>query len=127
MQFTAFRFLLSPPSLLFHWRIRAERSIYAGILNHDQHNKEMTDRVYIIAESNWQTVRNTQYNIAVLPWGATEAHNFHLPYATDIIESEAVAAEAVSSELAHDISRIVAIWRGTRARAWRYCRLFRSE
>lgn len=31
--------------------------------------------------------------LAVLPWGATEAHNRHLPYATDNYESEAVAIE----------------------------------
>jgi creatinine amidohydrolase len=34
----------------------------------------------------------------VLPWGATEAHNTHLPYATDNVESDAVAA--ASAELA---------------------------
>lgn len=32
--------------------------------------------------------------MAVLPWGATEAHNYHLPYGTDTIQSERVAAEA---------------------------------
>ena len=30
----------------------------------------------------------------MLPWGATEAHNFHLPYSTDNIETEEVAARA---------------------------------
>jgi len=30
----------------------------------------------------------------VLPWGATEAHNYHLPYATDNYQVEHVAAEA---------------------------------
>lgn len=34
------------------------------------------------------------YEVAVLPWGATEAHNRHLPYATDTIQAEAIAAEA---------------------------------
>ncbi|MGF1637493.1 MAG: creatininase family protein [Cyclobacteriaceae bacterium] len=32
--------------------------------------------------------------LAVLPWGATEAHNFHLPYGTDIYEAEVIAAES---------------------------------
>lgn len=32
--------------------------------------------------------------MAVLPWGATEAHNYHLPYATDNIEGTAIAEEA---------------------------------
>ena len=39
-------------------------------------------------------MRETTYEVAVLPWGATEAHNYHLPYGTDIIEAQEVAAEA---------------------------------
>lgn len=31
---------------------------------------------------------------AVLPWGATEAHNYHLPYSTDTVEAESMAAGA---------------------------------
>ncbi|MBT1699836.1 creatininase family protein [Fulvivirgaceae bacterium PWU4] len=51
-------------------------------------------RPYILAENNWKTVKETAYTLAVLPWGATEAHNYHLPYGTDIVEAEQVAAEA---------------------------------
>lgn len=51
-------------------------------------------RPYILAESNWKTLKDQQVDLAVLPWGATEAHNYHLPYATDIIEADAIAAEA---------------------------------
>jgi creatinine amidohydrolase len=29
-----------------------------------------------------------------LPWGATEAHNYHLPYATDVFEADYIAAES---------------------------------
>jgi creatinine amidohydrolase len=54
----------------------------------------MSSRPYILAESTWKTVDATPYDVAVLPWGATEAHNYHLPYATDNIQSEALAAEA---------------------------------
>ena len=54
----------------------------------------MAGRPYILAETNWKTVRDTRYDVAILPWGATEAHNYHLPYGTDVIESEAVAAES---------------------------------
>jgi creatinine amidohydrolase len=39
-------------------------------------------------------VKGASYEVAVLPWGATEAHNLHVPYSTDVIESERVAAEA---------------------------------
>ena len=54
----------------------------------------VSERPYILAESTWTTVRDTAYEVAVLPWGATEAHNRHLPYATDVFESEAVANES---------------------------------
>ncbi|MBX2944299.1 MAG: creatininase family protein [Cyclobacteriaceae bacterium] len=51
-------------------------------------------RPYILAESNWKYIKDASFEVAVLPWGACEAHNYHLPYATDIIESEHIAAEA---------------------------------
>jgi creatinine amidohydrolase len=51
-------------------------------------------RHYILAETNWHTVKDQHYELAVLPWGATEAHNYHLPYSADIIEGEKIAAGA---------------------------------
>ena len=51
----------------------------------------MMSRPWILAETNWKTVAATDYQLAILPWGATEAHNYHLPYATDVIECDAVA------------------------------------
>lgn len=54
----------------------------------------MTGRPYILMETPWKTVRDTAYEVAVLPWGATEAHNLHLPYGTDTIQCDHVAAEA---------------------------------
>lgn len=51
-------------------------------------------RPYILAESSWKAIKDQEVELAVLPWGATEAHNYHLPYATDIIEGEEIAAEA---------------------------------
>lgn len=54
----------------------------------------MAARPYILAESTWKTVDATPYDVAVLPWGATEAHNYHLPYATDTIQCDALAAES---------------------------------
>lgn len=54
----------------------------------------MTVRPYILAENNWKTIKDSSFQLAVLPWGATEAHNYHLPYATDNFEAEAIAAES---------------------------------
>lgn len=51
-------------------------------------------RNYILAETNWKTIKEAEIEVAVLPWGATEAHNYHLPYATDNYQIEAIAAEA---------------------------------
>jgi creatinine amidohydrolase len=51
-------------------------------------------RPYILSEINWKMVRDQEYDLAVLPWGATEAHNYHLPYGTDNYETEALIYEA---------------------------------
>lgn len=51
-------------------------------------------RPYILAESNWRTIKDSKFDLAILPWGATEAHNYHLPYGTDIIEADHIAAES---------------------------------
>ena len=48
-------------------------------------------RPYILSETNWKTVKSTDYEVAILPWGATEAHNYHLPYATDNIQCDFIA------------------------------------
>lgn len=52
-------------------------------------------RPYILHEANLAQLRQLKPNVAVLPWGATEAHNFHLPYGTDVIEALAVSEESV--------------------------------
>ena len=54
----------------------------------------MTPRPYVLAEITYRAARETHYDVAVLPWGATEAHNLHLPYATDTTQAERAAAEA---------------------------------
>jgi creatinine amidohydrolase len=56
----------------------------------------MAGRPYVLAETNLKDLPDVPvaYEVAVLPWGATEAHNYHLPYATDCYESSAIAYEA---------------------------------
>ena len=53
-----------------------------------------TAHPYVLAETTWTTVQHAAYRVAVLPWGATEAHNRHLPYGTDNYEVEHIAVEA---------------------------------
>jgi creatinine amidohydrolase len=54
----------------------------------------MQPRPYVLAESNWKAVKNTPFEVGILPWGATEPHNYHLPYATDNYETSAIAERA---------------------------------
>lgn len=51
-------------------------------------------RQYVLSETTWKDVSATRYDVAILPWGATEAHNYHLPYGTDIVECDYIAAES---------------------------------
>jgi len=52
---------------------------------------------FILDQMTWATVRETRFETAVLPWGATEAHNLHLPYGTDTFQAEAVGRESCRS------------------------------
>lgn len=49
----------------------------------------------LLSESYWKDIRNDTFDLAVLPWGATEPHNYHLPYGTDNYETEALGKKAV--------------------------------
>ena len=51
-------------------------------------------RPYMLLESNWKSVKDQPIDLAILPWGATEAHNYHLPYGTDVYEADFITAEA---------------------------------
>jgi len=54
----------------------------------------MTPRPFVLAETTWPAASAAGFDAAVLPWGATEAHNRHLPYATDALETERIAIAA---------------------------------
>ncbi len=47
-------------------------------------------RPYRLADCSYGHVKQQQYEVAVLPFGATEPHNLHLPYGTDTLEAEAI-------------------------------------
>lgn len=60
-----------------------------------------------MGETNWKNVKNNNFSIAILPWGATEAHNYHLPYSTDNFQAEYVATEAARKAWNNDAKVIV--------------------
>ena len=62
----------------------------------------MTRRPYILSEITWAEIKDKEIELAVLPWGACEAHNYHLPYGTDIYEADYVSAEAGKKAYAKD-------------------------
>ena len=49
---------------------------------------------------SYSDVKKIKPNVAILPWGATEAHNQHLPYATDVIQAQIISeySAALASE-----------------------------
>ena len=51
-------------------------------------------RPFVLEEATWKTIRGSNHEVAVLPWGATEAHNYHLPYGTDNFETRHIASES---------------------------------
>lgn len=54
----------------------------------------MKTRPYILKELTWKEVKESDYDLAILPWGACEAHNYHLPYGTDIYEADYMVEES---------------------------------
>jgi len=55
-------------------------------------------RPYILAETNWKNVKDEEFTVAVLPWGATEAHNYHLPYAAVTLKIANLLIELAKSD-----------------------------
>ncbi len=49
---------------------------------------EQDIKPHLLSHTTWKSTKETDYQVAVLPWGATEAHNYHLPYGTDVIMAE---------------------------------------
>jgi creatinine amidohydrolase len=53
-----------------------------------------TQHPWRLSEVTLKNVRSNNYEVAVLPFGATEPHNLHLPYGTDNIEVTEVCDRA---------------------------------
>ncbi len=47
-------------------------------------------RPWVLAETNYSHTSGHKYEVAVLPLGATEPHNLHMPYGTDVFEANLV-------------------------------------
>lgn len=60
----------------------------------------MTIRSWKLAETNYGYTKDNAFEVAVLPLGATEPHNLHLPYGTDSYEAD-IVGEAIC-QAAHE-------------------------
>src|SRR3981081_3747053 len=51
-------------------------------------------RPYVLAEQTHDFIRSQRWEVAVLPFGATEPHNLHMPYGTDNYQVEEIGQRA---------------------------------
>jgi creatinine amidohydrolase len=66
------------------------------------------NRRWMLAEQNYGQIKaEPPFDVAVLPLGATEPHNLHLPYGTDTFQVEVIAARA--AELAAGVGARVLV------------------
>src|ERR1700684_3960535 len=57
-------------------------------------NERRSVRPWVLAELNYGYLREHPVQVAVLPLGATEPHNLHLPYEPEIFEAEVIGSHA---------------------------------
>ena len=62
---------------------------------------------YLLSNTPWKLVQQQPYTMAILPWGATEAHNYHLPFGTDNIETEFIARRSAQKAWDRGIRPVV--------------------
>jgi len=63
-------------------------------------------RHWKLDETNYGIVKQHEYEVAVLPFGATEPHNLHLPYGIDTIEGSLIG-EKICEEAADRGAKVV--------------------
>ena len=61
----------------------------------------MEKREIDLTVSCYGKVKDVKYDVVILPWGATEPHNLHLPYLTDCILPHDIAVDAAALALEH--------------------------
>ncbi|QNN24248.1 creatininase family protein [Planctomycetales bacterium ZRK34] len=67
----------------------------------------MKPRSYVLHEANYHQLLEYRPNVAVLPWGATEAHNHHMPHGTDVVEATEIAIAAAERAVSQGARPIV--------------------
>lgn len=65
-------------------------------------------RPFVLQETNLKAIRDNPPQAVVLPWGATECHNLHLPYGTDALTVTAIA-ERICQKAWQEGARVYAL------------------
>ena len=60
-----------------------------------------------ISETSYGELLEQKYDIVLLPWGAIEPHNYHLPYLTDCILSSAIAGDCAEKAYEQGVACMV--------------------
>jgi len=58
----------------------------------ETYNTAMSD--FILEQASHGFLRQHKWEVAVLPFGATEPHNYHMPYGTDTFQVEEIGRRA---------------------------------
>lgn len=53
------------------------------------------DSQFDMLSVSYNDIKDKKFDYAILPWGATEPHNYHLPYLTDCYLAHDIAVDAV--------------------------------
>lgn len=61
----------------------------------------------MLSDISYSVVKETRYELAILPLGATEPHNLHLPHGTDTFEATELASRAAERATARGAKVIV--------------------
>lgn len=79
-------------------------------------------RPWILSETNYAYTKDNPYQVAVLPLGATEPHNLHLPYGTDTFEGTIIGEHvcAAAHQLGAKVVLLPAIPYGTETNMRRF-------
>jgi creatinine amidohydrolase len=51
-------------------------------------------REWVLADQTHAAIRERHWDVVVLPFGATEPHNYHMPYGTDTLQVEEIGSRA---------------------------------
>lgn len=60
----------------------------------DKFDKELN-----LSKTNYGYLKDLKYDMIILPWGATEPHNYHLPYLTDCLLSHSISLDVAKKTL----------------------------